>query len=42
MWQTKYDPAVPKNLGLGFDFQPGVRSPWYKRLDSNDESTYVK
>ena len=21
MWQTKYDLAVPMNLGLGFDFQ---------------------
>ena len=22
MWQTKYASAVPKNLGLGFDFRP--------------------
>ena len=22
MWQTKHALAVPKNLGLGFDFQP--------------------
>ena len=22
MWQTKYAPAIPKNLGLGFDFWP--------------------
>ena len=22
MWQTKYALAVPKNLGLGFDFGP--------------------
>ena len=22
MWQTKYAPAVPINLGLGFDFRP--------------------
>ena len=22
MWQTKYAPAVPKSLGLGFDFRP--------------------
>ena len=34
MRQTKYALAVPKNLGLGFDFRPraisspGVRSPW--------------
>jgi hypothetical protein len=36
MRQTKYASAVPKNLGLGFDFwlavraitSPGVLSPW--------------
>ena len=38
MWQIKYASAVPKNLGLGLNFQPcsavkaisslGVRSPW--------------
>ena len=22
MWQTKYASAVPKDLGLGFDFRP--------------------
>ena len=22
MWQTKYASAIPKNSGLGFDFQP--------------------
>ena len=38
MWQTKYASAVPKNLGLGFDFWPCSEgnfftgrpgSPWF-------------
>ena len=34
MWQTKFFLAVPKNLGLGFDFRPCsegnflIRRPW--------------
>ena len=37
MWQTKYASAVPKNLGVGVNFQPcslgyslGVHSPCSK------------
>ena len=45
MWQTKYASALPKNLGLGFNFQPcsavmafsplGVRSPSSLAFKSN-------
>ena len=27
MWQTKYASAVPKNLGVGVDFQQAISSP---------------
>ena len=40
MWQTKYASAVPKNLGVGVNFQLcsegysslGVHSPWQETL----------
>ena len=31
LWQTKYALAVLINLGLGFDFRPCVRSPWFSK-----------
>ena len=29
MWQTKYAWAVPKKLGLGFDFWPYSEGTWF-------------